>query len=333
MPERTIRLTKIAVRPSLLGLFLLFVCLVSIGVAFSNPLRQESAPGFKVGERLTYTVSFEKFPNVAYAEFYTVSRGKIGETDVVELRARFKTLDFYSAAFYLIDESRTIFSAPDTALPLYTTRTQYTGGLPKETIQNNLTTPTGNYDLVTMIYKMRLSEGAGSFNIYENERVYPVTFQITGVEKIKTDAGEFDTSLVSIQSEYFNELGIREPRINFSNDEARVPVAIRFRTAKGEFRAKVASIQNVEPQPEASPTPTPAAANTPKPTPAPTATPKSYIENVPLPPELSFVLGETLEYGLTAGGQPVAKFVLQAAERKEFLKKDSLLLTATVTEA
>ncbi len=115
--------------------------------------------------------------------------------------------------------------------------------------------------------------------------------------------------------------------------KARVPVAIRFRTAKGEFRAKVASIQNVEPQPEASPTPTPAAANTPKPTPAPTAAPKSYIENVPLPPELSFVLGETLEYGLTAGGQPVAKFVLQAAERKEFLKKDSLLLTATVTEA
>ena len=331
MPERSIRLTRIAVRPGLLALFLLSLCLLSIGVAFSNPSSQESAPGFKVGERLTYTVGFEKFTNVAYAEFYTVSRGKIGETEAVELRARFKTLDFLSAAFYLIDESRTIFVAPDTALPLYLTRTQYTGGLPKESIQNNLTSPTGNYDLVTLIYKMRSSEGAGSINIYENERVYPVTFHIAGVEKIKTDAGEFDTSLVSIQSEYFNELGIREPRINFSNDEARIPVAIRFRTTKGEFRARIASIQNVEPQPEASPTPTPL--STPKPTPGPTATPNAYTENIPLPPELSFVLGETLEYGLTAGGQPVAKFELQATERKQFQRADSLMLTATVTEA
>ena len=330
MPERSIRLTKFAVRSGLYGLLLIFVSFFSLGSAFSVQSAQEGGPGFRIGERLTYTVGFEKYSDVAYVEFYTVSKGKIGETEAVEIKSRFKTLDFLSA-IYLIDESRTIFAAPDTALPLYSTRTQYAGGLPKESIQNNLTTPTGNYDLVTMIYKIRLSEGAGSINLYENEKVYPVTFQITGAERLKTGAGEFETSIVSLQSEYFNEFGLRDLRIAFSNDEARVPVAVRFKTPKGEVRITIASIQKVEAPPEPSPTPAPV--STPKPTPAPTATPKQYIENVPLPPELSFVLGETLEYGLTAGGQPIAKFVLQATERKEYMRADSLLLTATVTEA
>ena len=329
MPERSTRLTRIAVRQGQLAFVFLIVCFLSIGAALSGTSSQEGSPGFKIGERLTYTVGFEKYNNVAYAEFYTVSRGKIGETDAVELRARFKTLDILSA-FYLIDESRTIFAAPDTALPLYLSRTQYTGGLPKETIQNNLTTPTGNYDLVTMIYKIRLSDGSGTLNLYENERVYPVIFQITGSEKLRTDAGEFETSLISVQSEYLNELGIRDLLIAFSNDERRIPVAINFRSPKGEFRVRIASIQNIEQQPEATPTPAPI--STPKPTPAPTATPRQYVENVPLPAELSFVLGETLEYALTAGGKPVARFVLQAVERKQFMRADSLLLTATVTE-
>jgi len=292
---------------------------------------QESAVSFHVGEKLTYTVGFEKFSNVAFAEFYTVSRGKIGEAEAVELRARVKTLDFVSAAFYLVDEARTIFASPDTGLPLHLTRTQNIGGLPKETIQNNLSNPTVNYDLVTMVYRIRQAEGAGSFTIFENDRVYPITFQITGNERIKTDAGEFDTNTVSVQSEFFAETGIRDLRINLSTDETKVPVAIRFRTAKGEFRAKLASVQNLEPQPEASPTPTPL--STPRPTPLPTPTPAKYIDNQPLPADLSFVLGETLDYRLSIAGQPVAAFRLQAAERKLFQETDNLLLIATVTDA
>ncbi|NOT48807.1 MAG: DUF3108 domain-containing protein, partial [Acidobacteria bacterium] len=107
--------------------------------------------------------------------------------------------------------------------------------------------------------------------------------------------------------------------------------AIRFRTAKGEFRAKVASIQNVEPQ--ADPVPTPSPILTPKATPVPTPTPKAYVDNQPLSPELSFVLGETLEYRVTAGGEAAGMFTLQAAERKQIQGFDSLVLSATATEA
>ena len=294
------------------------------GSASDNP--------FRVGERLTYTVGFGKFNNVAYAELYTVSRGRIGDAEAIELRGRAKTLDFVSAAFYLVDESRNIFASPD-GVPIYITRIRNVAGLPRETIQNNLVTPTGNFDLVTMIYKIRHSEGAGSFNIYENERVYPVTFSVVGTEKIKADAGEFDTTTISVQCEYFTEIGLKEFRINLSTDEAKIPVAVRFKTVKGEFRAKIASIQNVEPQTEPTPAPTLTPIATPKPTPSATPTPRAYVDNQPLLPELSFDLGETLEYRVSAGGEQLGAFTLQATERKQYLGQDSLLLTATATNA
>lgn len=292
------------------------------------PAAGQQAASFKPGERLTYTVSFEKFANVAYAELYTVSRGRIGEVEAVELRARVKTLDFVSAAFYLVDESRTIYASPESGAPLYVSRTRNIGGLPRESIQNNLNAPTGNFDLVTMIYKIRQSDGAGSFSIYEGDRAYNVSFQSAGIEKIKTDAGEYETSLINVQCDYFAEIGIRDFRVNVSSDEARLPVAVRFRAAKGEFRARLASVQNLEPQ--ADPLPTPSPIGTPRPTPAPTPTPRSYVENQPLPQDLSFELGETLEYRISTGGQPVATFVLQAGARKQVDGADSLLLTATV---
>ncbi|MCC6328628.1 MAG: hypothetical protein IT174_08935, partial [Acidobacteria bacterium] len=135
--------------------------LVVWAFTLARPAAANSESLFKVGERLTYTVGFEKFANVAYAELYTVSRGKLGDVEAIELRARVKTLDFVSAAFYLVDESRTVFAAPDSGIPLYIARTRNVGGLPKETFENNLAAPTGNFDLVTMIYKIRQSGGSG----------------------------------------------------------------------------------------------------------------------------------------------------------------------------
>lgn len=299
----------------------------------ARPAAANSDPLFKVGERLTYTVGFEKFANVAYAELYTVSRGKLGDVEAVELRARVKTLDFVSAAFYLVDESRTVFAAPDSGIPLYIARTRNVGGLPKETFENNLAAPTGNFDLVTMIYKIRQSGGSGSFNIQEGEKIYTVTFQTTAGERIRTDAGEFDTSLINVQCEYFTEIGLKDFRINLSTDEAKVPVAVRFRTPKGEFRAKVASIQNLEPQVETIPAPSPVTTPLPTPKPSTTPTPRAYIDNQPLAADLSFDLGETLEYRLSTGGQPVATIMLKAAERKQVQGVDSLILTASVTDA
>lgn len=313
---------------------LVLAALAAARMALPQESQAEIAPGpFRIGEKLTYNVSFERFSNVAYAEFYVSSRGKLADKDAVELRARFKTLDLFSAAFFMIDESRTTFASAESGLPLYVSRTQSPGGMPKETITNYLTAPTQNVDLLTLIYKIRSSGGNGAFTLSENDKTYVVTFQSGLNERVRTDAGEFDTSVVSVQSDFFTEFGLRDVRLNLSTDDAKLPVAVRFRSQKRDFRVALASVQIIEPETETTPTPTPVHTPRVDPTPRPQATPTPYIDNQPLAPELTFDLGETLNYRITAGARPVGAFTLQAKERKRFSGADSLLLTATATEA
>ncbi len=288
---------------------------------------------FRIGEKLTYTVSFGRFKNAGYAEIYTVSRGKLNERDSVELQSKFKTSELVSAVFYFLDESRTTFAAADSGLPIYIRKTSNPGALQTETTNNFLTVPTQNYDLLTIIYKLRNAGGTGNFLMQEDDKIYAVSAQTTVSEKIKTDAGEYDTTVSTVQSEYFTSKGLKDFRINFSADEQRIPVSVRFKTSKGEFLALLASVQMIEPETQASPTPVLTPTPLPVLTPTPVPSPTPSLDNQPLSSNLPFVLGEMLEYRITSNGQNVGAFLLQAKERRTIDKKDILFLSATVTRA
>ncbi|MBK7704897.1 MAG: DUF3108 domain-containing protein [Acidobacteria bacterium] len=290
--------------------------------------------GFRSGEKLTYTISYDQYRNAGYAEIQVVSSGKIGGRDAVELRSKFKTFEFVAAAYYLIDESRTVFVAPDTGLPLYVKSTKNSGVFPEETISNFLDQPSTSYDLLSLIYRVRQSGGAGNFPILENGKGFTVTAVPGVVEKVKTDAGEFETTVSGLQSEFFTQAGVSDVRINFSNDPDRLPVLIRFRAGRGEFRISLAGLERAA-EPVASPTPSPTKPPAATPSPTPKATPKPYIDDQPLGSEIPFSLGETLEFKIASGGQAVGTIEFQAKERRQLplngIKRDGLLLTATVT--
>lgn len=321
-------------------LAVVFLVAFSAGLVFNRAsaqnvsLVQTAAPmTFRIGERLTYNISLDKFANAGYAETFVVSRGKIANRDAIELRSKIKTNDFVSAAFYFLDESRTTFAAAETGMPLYVREVENESVLPKETIQNYLVAPSANLDWLTLIYQARAAGGTGNYSLQEDEKTYAVNFTALGGERIKTDAGDFETTISTVQSDLFIERGWKDFRINFSADEQKIPVLFRFKTAKGEFRVTLASVQLIEGEAETTPTPiipqpTRAAAT---PTPIPTATP--YIENQPLLKELPFVLGEILDYQVSSGGAPIGSVRFQAAERRQFLGQDSLLLKATVISA
>lgn len=288
--------------------------------------------GFRIGERLTYSVSLAKHPNMAYAELYVVSGGRIGDKDAVEIRSKFKTLDLASATFHLVDETRTTFASPVTGGPLHVTVNENAFGLPKETVFNFLAAPTPHYDLATMIYRLRQLGGNGSLTLIENDKVYPVTFHSGAVEKVRGDAGEFETTEVSVESGYFTERGLTDVRINLSNDDARLPVLVRFKTSKGALRAALASVQIIEPEVVVQPTPAPVRTPFPERSPRPVVTPTPYINNMPLPAELAFGLGENLRYRILAGGQSVATMNLIAKERIRVDGQDSLILEANFSD-
>ena len=336
---KTYRKNHLTVFRQIFGLFFALTIIAGFLVLFDGVSAQNTitvptaAPSaFRVGERLTYNVSLDKFKNAGYAEIYVVSRGKLADRDAVELSSKIKTNDLVSAAFYFLDQARTTFAASESGLPLYVRKTENGSVLPNETINNYLLAPTVNYDLLTLIYQARNTGGNGTFAMQENEKIYSVNLQSGVSEKIRTDVGEFDTIASTVQSEYLTEKGLTDARINFSTDDQKIPVLFRFKTAKGEFRATLASIQNLDGG--AVVTPTPIVIQTPlRPTatPAPIVTPTPYIENQPLLSELPFVLGETLDYQFTSAGQNIGTVRLQAKERKKINGQDSLLIDAVVT--
>jgi len=304
------------------------LCSIAIVAAAQVPSR---AATVRIGEKLSYSVSFEKFGNAGYLETEVVSQGKLGGKDVVELRGRAKTYELVSAAFSLLDEDRTVFVTPDSLLPVLIRRNLNDGVSPKVVESNYLGAPTSNFDILSLIFKLRDAGGIGTYNMSENGEDLIVTALAGKSERVKTDVGDFDTVISQIQSPYFDARGIRSLAINFSTDEFRVPVLIRFRTAKGDYRAELAGVQvNVPPSPPIA-KPTPVATPVPAATPKPVATPTPYDANRPLLPELAFVLGETLEYKVTSGGKPTAQLTLQAKERTLFNTADSLLLSAKIT--
>lgn len=290
------------------------------------------SPQFRVGERLMYVLSTERYPNAGFGEMSVVSRGRLGTRDVFELAAKFKTVDLFSATGFLADESFTTFVATDTGMPLYVKRANNAVGLPRERVESYLETPANGFDVLSLIYRLRGSFGGGSSVLLDNGRSFAITILPAGIESVTTDAGTFETTVLTVQSEYLKEIGVSDLRINIDNGPNRLPVLIRAKMQPGEIKATLASVQVNSPDP-VTPLPTPAATPQPVPTPIGTPTPEVYVENQPLSDELPFDLGERLEYRVTYGVQRAGKVIFDVKERKQFNGIDSLLLTATVTES
>jgi len=317
-----------------LALLLSLLLFQAAAVLGQEPSKVTTTPsGIRIGERLTYNISFQRYNDVGYFETYAVSRGKLGDVDAVELRMKLKTSGLLSAAFYQIDEARTTFASPETGSPLFIRRRDNSGVETHEVASSYLTAPAQGFDLLTLLYKARTSGGIGSFVLSEGDKNYGVTLQSLTGEHVKTDAGEFDTTISTVQSDYILENGIQTLRINFSNDDAHIPVLIRLKTAKGEVRIALSGMQMIEPETEATATPTPAATPRATPTPIVVSTPPPYVDNQPLSPDVGFDLGERLVYRVSAGQRAVGEFAVEAKERKQINKEDSLILTASVTSA
>jgi hypothetical protein len=288
---------------------------------------------FFIGEKLTYKIDFNKFTDVGYGELYVVSRGKLEGMNAVEIRSVFKTTGL-AQAIYPINESRTIFAANETGLPLFIKKSTDSGISIGEKTQNFILKPSANFDLITAVYQTMFLGGTGSFTLQEDENTYEVLVQSVGKSKAKTEIGEFDTFISSIQSSYFTENGITDLQITFSNDERRLPLIINFKTAKGKFRCQIVSSQVILPEtPEIEtpqPTPTPVPTPIPVKTPQPQPTPTPIKPNQPLSADLPFQLGESLTYNVTSNKTPFGKITLQAKERKAVNNLDSLTLTLSL---
>lgn len=205
--------------------------------------------------------------------------------------------------------------------------------IPIETTIDHRGDPAAPLDLVAAIYRVRQSNGSANLAFSEGGRAYTLTSAVTGAEKLTLPAGEFETNIASMQSEYFATLGMSDVRINLTSDERQIPVLMRARTPRGELRVEISGIVTVEERTE-TPTPTPVTVQTPTPTPTPTPvpTPTPYQDNQPISRDLPFVLGETLRFRVREAGNDSGILTVAVEERREFDGVDSLRIAARLSD-
>lgn len=285
---------------------------------------------YRVGERLTYNVSFSNFPSAAHVELEVVSRGNHFGREAIQLRAHVETTGVVNVALFAINNDYTTYIDPETGLPFRAEE------VARDAIESagsvaDFNQPAGNdaippkqkvfpgtYDLVSVFYRARalpLVPGAVYNFSVRGDTVYNAELRVIGKEVIRTNVGSFPTIVTQIR---VNSSVIKTIKAYFSDGAGHVPVLVTARLSSGELRAELAGSELVKP-PDAKATPTPPIAVAPAPLPA--APPK--LENMP------FNLGEQLNYQVFIGNSNTALGLasFQVRGRARYFERDGLFLS------
>ena len=298
-----------------------------------TPLSLAQSP-YRVGERLTYNVSFSNFPDAAHVEVEVVSRGVHFGREAIQLRAHVETTGVVNVALFAINNDYVTYIDPESGLPFRAEETVRDAIRSSDTSQD-FAQPAGNeaippkqkgfpgtYDFVSSFYRARalpLSDGGVyNFTVRGEGTDYPAELKVIGREVIRTNVGSFPSIVTQIK---VSNSPLRSLKIYFSDDVGHVPVLMTARISTGELRAELAGSELVKPPAEA-PSPTPPIIAAPRPTPA---GPQPLSGNFP------FKLGEELNYQVFIGSSntPLGLASFQVRGRSKFFERDGLFLTVS----
>lgn len=325
--------------------FISIITILFLGLVFplfAQETNGVSAQGFlsspyRVGEKLTYNVSFSNFPSAAHVEVEVVSRGMHFGREAIQLRAHVETSGVINVALFAINNDYLSYVDPTTGLPFRTQETVRDAIRTADAVQD-FSQPGGNeaippkqkgfpgtYDLLSAFYRARalpLADGAiYNFSVRGEGTDYQAELRVIGRDVIRTNVGSFPTIVTEIRAK---TSPLKNMRIYFSDDERHVPVLMSARLKSGDLTAELAGSELVKPPTEtATPTPPPIIA-APAPTPTPAAPP-------PLSANLPFKLGEQLNYQVFIGNSntPLGSASFHVRGRQKYFERDGLYLTVT----
>ena len=314
---------------------LLILVLASIFPLFSQengatiPLAQTP---YRVGERLTYNVSYSSFPDAAHVELEVVSRGVHFGREAIQLRGHLETTGVINVALLAINNDYVTYIDPATGLPFRAEETARDAIRAASSVDdfnqpagNDAITPpqkgsAGIYDFVSAFYRARalplVSGAVYNFSVRGQSSDYQAELRVVGKEIIRTNVGSFPAIVTQIK---VNTSSIKNIKAYFSDDPGHVPVLVTARVSSGDLRAELAGSELIKP-PDAAPTPTPAIVVAPAPTPTP---PKALDENLP------FTVGEQLNYQvfISGGSTPLGLATFQVRGRSKYFDRDGVFLT------
>lgn len=305
---------------------------------------------YRVGERLTYDVSFAQFVSAAHVELFVAGRGKYFDRDGFQLRAHVETSGVVNVALLGINNDYTTFVDAVSGLPYRTQQVVREAGRTSEA-SSDYNQPAGTaaiparlhaaefpgtFDLLSAVYRLRampLSEGSAYSIAVRNEgQDYEADVRVISRALIKTNVGSFNTLVVKVNARNSHLDNIR---VYLSEDQWHVPVLITAKHSDGEIRAELAASELTAPA-SSSAAPIPqimprrmdgtAPANSSTPT-----VPASTTGNAGAPLNLPFKVGEQLNYQVYLGNtaQSVGTIHFELSSRGRYFNRDGLLFAAT----
>lgn len=328
------RSLKSPLTSTLIILFLAFVFpLFGQGDGNGGQAPFSSAP-YRVGERLTYNVSFSNFPDAAHVEVEIVSRGTHFGREAIQLRAHVETNGVINVALFAINNDYMTYVDPATGLPFRVEESARDAIKSADSVQD-FNQPAGNeaippkqrgfpgtYDFLSAFYRARaLPLAAGAvydLSVRGQGAEYQAELKVIGHDVIRTNVGSFQTIVTEIKT---SASPVKNLRIYFSDDERHVPVLIRARVRSGDLTAELAGSELIKP-PEEAPKPAPPIVVAPAPVPI---APPALSESLP------FKIGEQLNYQvfIDTNNTPMGLASFQVRGRQKYFDHDGVFLTVT----
>jgi hypothetical protein len=306
-------------------------------VAGQNGAHSFSQAPYRVGERLTYNISFSSFPTAAHAEFEVVSRGVHFGRDAIELRAHVETGGVVNVALFAINNDYSTYIDPETGLPFRSQETardaikstdssqDFNQAAGSEAIPPKTRALAGTFDFLSAFYRARslpLNDGAEyDITISDQGMTYQVELKVVGRQTVRTNVGSFDTIVTQVKA---NNSRFSDVKIYFSDDERHVPVLFTGKVSSGRLTAELAASEMVKPPPGTK-------------APAPVIATPGPVPSTPAPPAFStngdwpFPLNEQLNYQVFVGTSttPMATASFQVRGRSRYYERDGIFFTVT----
>jgi hypothetical protein len=307
--------------------------------------RPFSPAPYRVGERLTYTVSFSNFISAAHVELFVASRGTFFGREGIQLKGHIETSGVVNAALFAVNNDYVTYVDPLSGLPFRSEQTIREASRSAETsVDYNQPAGTaaippksmgevpGTYDFLAAIYRLRalpLNNGLTyALSVRNENQNYQIEIRVTGREVIKTNVGSFNTIVSQVRVRNESQGNGYSLKAYFSDDQRHVPILIITRLSAGEIRAELAGSAFVTP-PTVSPTPVPTPVPGTAPTRPPVAIPGAPVSEEVGLSDLPFKVGEQLNYqvflpNITAVAA-TASFLVRA--RSKYFDHDGLQFT------
>ena len=298
---------------------------------------------YRVGERLTYNVSYSNFPSAAHVQIEVVARGNFFDRDALQLRAHVETTGVVNVALFAINNDYVSYVDPNTGIPFRTEETARDAIRTASAVHdlnqstNNDAIPArqrgfpGTYDLVSAFYRARalpLADGATyNFSVRGEGTDYSAELKVVGKDVVRTNVGSFPAKVTQVK---LNSSLIKNMKVYFSDDERHVPVLMTARVSTGELTAELAGSEIVTP-PVETPASSPPVIAGPMPAPSVRPNPTTLATPTTLDPNLPFAVGEQLNYQIFIGANntPMGIATFHVRGRSKYFERDGVYLTVT----